>query len=63
MFEQTNSLKINYKIGNRRKGDITSAYADTSKIKTKIGWFAKKSINNALKTAWEWQKRISNYEN
>ena len=63
MFEQTNSLKINYRIGNKRKGDITSAYADTSKIKTKIGWFAKKSINNALKTAWEWQKRISNYEN
>ena len=63
MFEQTNNLKINYKIGNKRKGDITSAYADTSKIKTKIGWFAKKSINDALKTAWEWQKRISNYEN
>ncbi len=63
MFEQTNSLKINYKIGNKRKGDITSAYADISKIKTKIGWFSKKSISDALKTAWEWQKRISNYEN
>ena len=59
IFEDTNNIKLKYKIGNRRAGDIIAAYADIKKINTTIGWYAKNTISNALKTAWNWEKQLS----
>jgi len=39
----------------RRAGDITAAFADTTKANTTLGWVAKESLEKALKSAWEWQ--------
>ena len=55
-FESVNDLKLNYKIVERRAGDITSAYADTNKANKVLGWEAKESLDSALKSAWDWQK-------
>ncbi len=55
-FEAVNDLKLNYKIVERRAGDITSAYADTNKANNILGWKAEESLDSALKSAWEWQK-------
>ena len=60
MFEEINNVKLNYRIGDRRNGDITSAYADTEKVNKTIGWHSKNEISNALKTAWEWELKLSN---
>jgi len=54
-FESVNKIKLNYKIVGRRAGDITAAYADTTKANKVLGWRAEKSLEDALKSAWEWQ--------
>jgi len=59
LFENVNQIKLNYRIGNRRNGDIVNAYADASKIKNELNWSTKYSLENALKTAWNWQLNIN----
>ena len=62
LFEKVNQLKLNYKIGERRDGDVVVAYADTSKIKNELNWSTKYSLENALKTAWNWELNINKNE-
>ena len=62
LFENVNQLKLNYKIGKRRDGDVVTAYADTSKIKNELNWTTKYSLENALKTAWNWELNINKNE-
>ncbi|NDK18885.1 MAG: UDP-glucose 4-epimerase GalE, partial [Zetaproteobacteria bacterium] len=57
-FEKVNHLKLNYKIVGRRAGDITAAYADTTKANTILGWSATQSLEDALISAWKWQKKL-----
>lgn len=59
-FERVSGKKLNYKIVDRREGDITSAYADTTKANTVLGWTAASTLDDAMKSAWEWEKRIRN---
>ena len=55
-FEKTNNLSINYSIGPRRDGDIEQIYANDSLVKSKLGWEAKETLEQAMKSAWEWEK-------
>ena len=57
-FERISGKKLNYKIANRRAGDITTAYADTTKANTVLGWKAKYTLDEAMKSAWEWEQKI-----
>jgi len=57
IFEKINHLKLNYKIVGRRTGDITAAYADTKKANKVLGWKAEQSLEDALKSAWQWQQK------
>lgn len=59
-FERVNDLKLNYSIGERRPGDIEAIYTDTSKIKSKLGWRAKKELSRSMKDSWMWEESISN---
>jgi len=54
-FEKVSGKKLNYKIVGRREGDITSAYADTTLVNKELGWKSKLNLEDALKSAWEWQ--------
>ena len=56
-FEKANNLELNYSIGDRRPGDIEAIYTDTSKIKSKLGWKAKKELLTSMKDSWEWEKQ------
>ena len=58
-FEKTNNLTINYSIGPRRNGDIEQIYANGSLVKEKLSWEAKETLEQAMKSAWEWEKRKS----
>ena len=51
-FERVNNVKVNYKIGARRPGDIAACYADPGKAKKELGWVAKKGIEEMCKDAW-----------
>ncbi len=57
-FEDTNSLKLNYKTGLRREGDIVAIYASNEKAKNYLGWIPKHTLSDIMKTAWNWQKKM-----
>ena len=57
-FEKVNNLKLNYKVVGRRPGDVESVWADTTLAETELGWKAERSLDDTLKSAWEWEKRI-----
>lgn len=55
-FEEVSGKKLNYRIVDRREGDITAAYADTSLANRELGWKAELDLKDALRAAWKWQK-------
>ncbi len=57
-FEKVTGKKLNYKLVNRREGDITVAYADTTIANNELGWKAKFTLDEALLSAWKWQKTL-----
>lgn len=57
-FERVSGKKLNYKIVGRRPGDITTAYADTTKANEVLGWKAEYSLDEAMKSAWDWEQKI-----
>lgn len=57
-FERVSGEKLNYKIVDRRPGDVIQAYADTKKANEVLGWKAKSSLDDAMKSAWEWEKIV-----
>ena len=59
-FESVTGQKLNYKIVGRREGDVTAAYADTTKAKEILGWQTVLSLEDALSSAWKWQQKITN---
>jgi UDP-glucose 4-epimerase len=57
-FEKVSGKKLNYKIVDRRPGDIISAYADTTKANKVLGWKAESTLDQAMKSAWLWEEKI-----
>jgi UDP-glucose 4-epimerase len=59
-FECISGKKLIYEIGKRRAGDVIAAYADTSKANEVLGWKAKRSLDEAVASAWAWEKKLRN---
>jgi UDP-glucose 4-epimerase len=57
-FEKVSGQKLNYRIAPRRTGDVIQAYADTSKSNTELGWKAELTLDDAMLSAWKWQKTL-----
>jgi UDP-glucose 4-epimerase len=57
-FEKVSGQKLPYKIVARREGDITSAYANTDKANTILGWKAQSTLEEAMESAWKWEQKI-----
>ena len=55
-FEKVNNVKVNYKIGQRREGDIVEIYSDSSKSKRILNWKATRTVNDMVLSAWKWYK-------
>jgi len=56
-FEEVSDIKLNYSFVERRSGDIISAYANTIKANTVLGWKSELTLKDALHSAWEWEKK------
>ncbi|SEC10976.1 UDP-glucose 4-epimerase GalE [Paenibacillus sp. GP183] len=54
-FEQVSNRKIPYITVNRRSGDVAVCYADPSKAKRELGWFAERGIQEMCADSWRWQ--------
>ena len=59
-FENVSGESLNYKIAPRREGDVIQAYADTTKANNELGWKADSSLDDAMLSAWNWEKQIRN---
>jgi len=59
-FERVSGIKLKYKIAGRRAGDIEKIWADPSFANKEMGWKTLSTLDEAMKTAWDWQKNIRN---
>jgi len=57
-FEKVSGQTLNYQIVGRREGDVISAYANTDKANTVLGWKAQTSLEESLLSAWKWEQKI-----
>jgi len=57
-FEKVTGVKLNYKIVDRRPGDVEQVWADTACANSELGWKAKSTLEETLKSAWDWEKKL-----
>ena len=61
-FEQVNQVKLNYEFGPKRAGDVIEIYANVDYAKELLAWQANKTITDAVRDAWNWEKLIRSIE-
>jgi len=57
-FEKVSGSKLPYRIADRREGDVIQAFADTEKANSILGWKSKYSLDDALASAWAWERKL-----
>jgi UDP-glucose 4-epimerase len=57
-FEKATGVKLNYQIVGRRAGDIEKVWADPSYANKELGWKAETSVEDTLRSAWNWQLKL-----
>ena len=57
-FKKVNNIDVNYKIVDRRPGDIDACYADPSYAKEKLNWEANLGIEDMCKDAYNYAKNF-----
>lgn len=62
-FEKVSGQKLNYRIVERRPGDIEKVWADTSFANRELGWKAEKSLDEMMDSAWKWEKALAERKN
>ena len=58
-FEKVTGKQLNYKIADRREGDVVAIYANNDHASQKLGWNPQRNIEDIMKTAWAWELRRS----
>ena len=53
-FEEATGKKVNYKIVDRRPGDIATCYADPKKAEEELGWKAEKNLKDMCMDSWRY---------
>ncbi len=61
-FEKVSGVKLNYKIVDRRAGDIEKIWADTTFANEELGWKAEKGLEDMLLSSWNWEKHLRKIE-
>lgn len=59
-FERSTGQTLNYYIGARRAGDVAAIYADNARARDILGWLPKFSLDDMMRSAWEWEKKCAN---
>ncbi len=57
-FEEVSEVKVNYKIGARRAGDVVSIFSDTKKANQILGWKAERDLRNMMLSSWNWEMAL-----
>lgn len=57
-FEKATGVKLNWKYGPRREGDIEKIWGDCTKANKVLGWKAETPLDDVLRSAWKWQLKL-----
>jgi UDP-glucose 4-epimerase len=57
-FERVTGIKLKYRITDRRAGDIEKIWADPSLANKELRWRTASTLDESMRTAWEWEKYI-----
>lgn len=58
-FERVSGVKLNWEFSGRRPGDVEKVWADTTLANLKLGWKAKKGLEEMMRTAWRWEQNLA----
>ena len=59
-FEKVSNRQLNWKFGERRVGDVEQIYADVTKAKNLLNWSTQRSMEDAVRDAWNWEQKWRN---
>lgn len=59
-FEKITQKPLNYRIVGRRAGDVPQLYASTELAEEKLGWKAKRGIDEMIASSWKWESHLRN---
>ncbi len=57
-FQKATGVKLNWTYAPRRAGDVEKVWANPEKANNILGWKADTSLEDTLKSAWNWQKKL-----
>ena len=57
-FERATGVKLNWKYGPRREGDIEKIWGNVDKANNVLGWKADTPLDDVLRSAWKWQLKL-----
>lgn len=57
-FEKVNNVKVNYRVVDRRAGDIAVLYTEADKAHRDLNWRAELGLSDMLKSAWKWENTL-----
>lgn len=57
-FEKATGVKLNWKYGPRREGDIEKIWGNVDKANNVLGWKADTPLEDVLASAWKWQQKL-----
>ena len=57
-FEKATGVKLNWKYGPRREGDIEKIWGNVDKANKVLGWKAEAKLEDVLRSAWKWQEKL-----
>ena len=58
-FMKVTGPPLQYRIGERRPGDVVAIYANKDKAAERLGWDPQRDINDIMRTAWAWEQKRS----
>lgn len=59
-FESVSGQQLNYQISDRRPGDVVAIYANNEHAQKELGWVPHYSLEDMMRTAWEWECKLKN---
>jgi UDP-glucose 4-epimerase len=56
-FERATGVRLKFRLGSRRPGDVSAIYAGHAKAEQLLGWQPRFSIDDVMRTAWAWESK------
>jgi UDP-glucose 4-epimerase len=61
-FERETGVRLRYRIGPRRPGDVDAIYAENAKAREKLGWQPRRDVSVMMSTAWAWEQKLASQD-